>query len=231
VADSVSLRIGVCYRRGGAPQRAAAQFRALLGEPTGSSPRCGALTQLARTHWGLGRPGAAVQELDSLSRSVPAVCRGCSWQTLRGASHLLEGSWGLARADLAATVAASDSGWQRRLPRLRQIALEGSTATRKSARLAGLLSAVVPGAGRVYAGRRTDGVFSLASILLLGWQAASGFHQDGLHSARGLIYGSLFLGSYAGNIYGSALSARIHDRKLDERLIRDAREALEVSGP
>jgi putative component of membrane protein insertase Oxa1/YidC/SpoIIIJ protein YidD len=231
VSDSVSLRIGVCLRRGGAPQLAAMQFRSLLGAPTGSFPRCSALTQLARTYWGLHRPRAAVLEIDSLRRSTPAVCRECSWQVLRGASHLLDGSWGLARADLAATVAAGDSGWQQRLPRLRQIAREGSTAPRKSARMAGILSAIVPGAGRAYVGRRTDGVFSLASILLLGWQAASGFHQDGRHSARGIIYGSLFLGTYAGNVYGSALSARIHDRRLDERLIRDAREALEVSDP
>jgi hypothetical protein len=79
----------------------------------------------------------------------------------------------------------------------------------KSSLLAGALSAVVPGAGKFYAGRKGNGIYTLLITALLGAQTYEGYRKDGLKSARFIIYGSLFTSFYIGNIWGSALSVNV----------------------
>jgi hypothetical protein len=91
--------------------------------------------------------------------------------------------------------------------------------------VAASLSAVVPGAGKVYAGQWKDGLFSLLFVAINGYQSYRGFHQKGLQSARGWIFGGLALGFYTGNVYGSAQTVKRYNRKQDataETLLRQA---------
>jgi len=231
VRDSVALRVGICYRLGGSPRLAAGQFRSLLGRPSDPLLRCEALTQLSGIYWDLHRPEAAVAEIDSLCQRSPSLCDTCPGPILRGTSHLLAGSWAKARIDLNQASAAGGGEWRSKLAALRAVADEGCAASRKSATKAAILSALVPGAGRIYAGNSLDGVLSLGTILLIGWQSASGFHDHGSRSIKGWIYGALGFGFYGGNIYGSAMAARIHNRATDERLIESTRGIIQERAP
>ncbi len=81
---------------------------------------------------------------------------------------------------------------------------------RRSPFMGGLLSALIPGLGRVYAGKPRLALSSFIPIATFGLQAWEGYRkQDGFKSARFWVFGSVATLFYIGNIYGSALSVKI----------------------
>lgn len=91
--------------------------------------------------------------------------------------------------------------------------------------VAGLLSAVIPGLGKVYTKDWKDAIFSFVFVGTTGFQAYRGFALKGKNSVRGWIFSGLCLGLYTGNIYGAAYSAkRYNQRKL--QIIRAKIEEL-----
>ena len=79
---------------------------------------------------------------------------------------------------------------------------------KKSPALAGAYSAIIPGMGKLYCGKKNQFVTSLIANLALGlqtWEAAS---KDGTNSARFIVTGILFSFTYFGNIWGSVLTAK-----------------------
>jgi len=98
---------------------------------------------------------------------------------------------------------------------------EALTLSFKSPALAGLMSAIVPGSGRIYAGNWQDGLLSFVIIGVSAWQAYRGFERGGTASAYAWIYGLTGLGFYAGNIYGSIKEVnRTNHLKRDRIRIR-----------
>lgn len=89
----------------------------------------------------------------------------------------------------------------------------------KSPLKAALLSATVPGLGRIYAGKKATGIYSIIVASLIGLQVYEAYQKDGPVSARFLIYGSLFTAFYIGNIWGSTLSIKMI-RNEKEEIIR-----------
>jgi hypothetical protein len=92
---------------------------------------------------------------------------------------------------------------------------------RKSPLLAGALSAVVPGLGRVYIGRWQDGLVSFLLVGLSAVLSAQGFYEEGSHSVRGWIVGSAGALLYVGNVYGSAVGAVVQRRDAEEALSQE----------
>ena len=97
---------------------------------------------------------------------------------------------------------------------------------RKSPLKAALLSAIVPGAGKLYVGGQLgQGIATFLQNAILGLQAYEGFRKGGISSPRFIIYGSLFTLFYVGNIWGSALSVKIKRQefndKTDEQILFD----------
>ena len=101
------------------------------------------------------------------------------------------------------------------------------TLPRKSPWLAGALSAVIPGLGRVYLGRVADGVMSFVLIGVTGCLAAQGFHDEGRDSVRGWILGSVAALLYVGNVYGSAVGAIVQRRDAEDALMQQIDRAYE----
>jgi hypothetical protein len=77
----------------------------------------------------------------------------------------------------------------------------------KSPFLSGMMSAVVPGSGKIYTGEWQDGLISLLFVASTAWQSYRGFGKNGIESPYGWIMGAVSAGFYAGNIYGSVKSA------------------------
>ncbi len=94
--------------------------------------------------------------------------------------------------------------------------------------MAGVFSAVLPGAGKVYCGRTMDGVYSLLLIGLAGWQAYDGFHDDGWRSTRGIFFGAMAGTFYAADIYGSNLAARLHNRLVNQKIRQGIRIEIDL---
>jgi tetratricopeptide (TPR) repeat protein len=94
---------------------------------------------------------------------------------------------------------------------------------RKSPAVAGVMSAIVPGSGYMYAGRYGDGVVALIvnGLFIAGTVAA--IHQESYAVAA--IVGGIGLPFYVGNIYGSANAAT----KWNIGVRKELREKIAVS--
>lgn len=82
----------------------------------------------------------------------------------------------------------------------------------KSPATAALLSALIPGAGKIYTGEIGDGITSFLTYGILVYLMVDNFNAG--HNTRGYIFGGLALLSYGGTIYGSASSAQIYNARI-----------------
>ncbi len=95
----------------------------------------------------------------------------------------------------------------------------------RSPALAGLLSAAVPGLGKLYAGKTKQGIAAFLPVLTMGLLAWEGYRKDGPASLRFLGFGSLFTVFYIGNIWGSTLAVKVRrdefNRGYDNKILFD----------
>ncbi|MFZ4577434.1 MAG: hypothetical protein ACOYOB_03475 [Myxococcota bacterium] len=92
--------------------------------------------------------------------------------------------------------------------------------------LAGTLSAIVPGLGRVYVGRWQDGLMTLPLVGVPAYFAWSGFDRNGTSSVRGWLTGTLAGVLYLGNVYGSAVGASVENDRVQAEFREEVRRAL-----
>lgn len=83
----------------------------------------------------------------------------------------------------------------------------------KSPTLAGVLSAIIPGSGKMYVGEWGDGITALAVTSLFAFLAFDNFRAD--HTTHAWIFTGLGAFFYAGNIYGSVAFAQIFNARID----------------
>ena len=98
----------------------------------------------------------------------------------------------------------------------------------KSPFVAGTLSALIPGLGKVYAGKPKQGITSFLPIAILGLQTYEAYNKAGVKSARFIIFGSLFSVFYIGNIWGSALSVHIVNQEINNEINRQILFNLDI---
>lgn len=95
----------------------------------------------------------------------------------------------------------------------------------KSPVLAGVYSALVPGLGKWYAGKKRQGIAAFLPIISLAALTYEGYRKDGVKSARFIGFGALFSVFYIGNIWGSTLSVKIRRnefyKEYDNKILFD----------
>ncbi|MHB1687732.1 MAG: tol-pal system YbgF family protein [Ignavibacteriaceae bacterium] len=82
----------------------------------------------------------------------------------------------------------------------------------KNSLAAGILSAIIPGAGKFYVKEYSDGIFAFLATAGLGYLSYTDFKAG--HNFRGWVFGGLAAGFYAGNIYGSVAAVQIYNVKI-----------------
>ncbi len=104
-------------------------------------------------------------------------------------------------------------------------ARELERADRKSPFAAAVMSAVIPGSGKYYAGRRGSAVSSFLQVSVFGAIFAESLHHAGTRHARTWVSGSVFSLFYLANIRGSAVAVRISKEEIyeemDQRILFD----------
>ena len=85
---------------------------------------------------------------------------------------------------------------------------------RKSPFLGALYSTLLPGAGKVYAGRLGEGIASFLAVGALGLATWDHARKDGISHWTTLALGSLCAYFYIGNIYGSYVSVSLYNQDL-----------------
>jgi TM2 domain-containing membrane protein YozV len=82
----------------------------------------------------------------------------------------------------------------------------------RSSALAGVMSAIMPGSGKMYVGKWGDGITALLVTGLFAFLAVDNFNAG--HNTRAWIFTGLGTFFYAGNIYGSVAAAQIYNAKI-----------------
>ncbi len=82
----------------------------------------------------------------------------------------------------------------------------------KNPTLAGIMSAVIPGSGKMYVGEWGDGIMALVTTGLFAFLAYDNFRAG--HNTRAWIFTGLGVFFYAGNVYGSVAAAQIYNAKI-----------------
>lgn len=95
----------------------------------------------------------------------------------------------------------------------------------KSKTTAGLYSAFIPGAGKIYTGEVSDGITTFITTGLLTYLAVSNFNAK--HEFRGWLFTGLASLFYAGNIYGAAASASIYNAQVRYNLDSEIKSFFE----
>ena len=110
----------------------------------------------------------------------------------------------------------------------KEFSKEGSMQKRKSPGLALAMSAIVPGTGKFYTHDYIDGIFSMLSIGVTGYQAIRGFQEKGTKSAYGWIYATVATGFYLGNVYGAFSSAKRYNKRQTDKLDQKVNAAFNL---
>jgi len=222
VADSLTLHIGLLLRMAGEPVAAAGHFERVATRDADTAMGCAAVRQLAFTRWDQGQYREAIELVDARSMADDSHAAPCPTDVIVGASYLMLGEWESSVARLSAVERAADGRRGRIADDMARLAREAQEAPRKSPVTAALMSSLLPGTGKMYAGRFQDGLFSLATISLTSWMAIEGFSEDGSSSTKGWIYGGISAWLYAGNIYGTIVAVEQHNLALELAIIDEA---------
>ena len=101
---------------------------------------------------------------------------------------------------------------------LKKAELKIKKANKKSPFLAGLMSTVIPGTGKIYSGKWRQGLISMVPLTLMGFQTYEAYRLQGVKSARFIVFGGLFSLFYIGNIYGSAVSVNVRKTEIEHEV-------------
>lgn len=107
-------------------------------------------------------------------------------------------------------------GVQREAARMKQHALEMQDHRQRSPFVAGMMSAVVPGAGQVYARKPLQGLSAFITVAGLGMVTLENYRKLGPENIKTLAFGAAFSVFYIANIYGAVFSVRLAEQEFQD---------------
>ena len=219
--DYALLQTGIAYFRGGDNDSAARNFTALREQYTQSSYGAEAFFFEAMSHWKKKEYEKAGDLFLALARAYPDSSYAPRALAAAALVELDKDNAVEARATLERVVAMYPDHPKTGSVREAVSILEGyADLPQKSETLAGIMSALLPGAGYAYAGEYGTAVMSLlvnGAFIAGAWTA---FAQE-LY-AVGVLAGGVGVPFYIGNIYGSALAVKKWNRAVKQ----EARERV-----
>ena len=100
--------------------------------------------------------------------------------------------------------------------KINQYATDLKNHRKKSPLLAGLMSGVIPGSGKIYAGKPGEGISSLLTVGGLGFVTWENYRKNGIKDFKTLLFGAAFTTFYIGNIYGTVFSVKIAENEFQK---------------
>ena len=217
--EQIHYRIAVSYRFGGKTEQALQGFETLLRTTPKSEFASRAYYQIGATYFLQGQFERSVQFLGEVLPRITDTRQHAEAEQLIGLSYLKQKRWSEASAVFKTLQASDVLSIREKAMVYHDYAEKGAGLSTRSPFLAGTLSTIVPGAGRLYTGRLGDALTSLFTVGFTGWQAYNGFRRDGISSAKGWTLGTLCGIFYVGNIYGSVISARVYNRHVTDEFL------------
>ncbi len=97
---------------------------------------------------------------------------------------------------------------------------------KKSPWIAGILSAIVPGLGKVYAGSNTQGLSSFIRVAIFGGLSYENYVRHGFNNPQFWLFSGLFSVYYVGGIYGSVYVPKLNYEEKIDAINEDAKVGL-----
>lgn len=204
-------KLAESFRRGGRSRDAAARYRAVAAAHPESPEAPIAAVSAAESLEEAGAPGEASDAYRAYLAQFPGD-RGASeaWtRSLRTALRAHDAARVRAALQVAAPAGASDVDAAGLLADLDR------APRRRSPALAGTMSALLPGAGHVYAGRYRDGVMALVVNALFIGGAYIAYDHDQYALAGALGSAEIFW--YGGSVVGAVNAADRHNRRAESQ--------------
>ena len=92
---------------------------------------------------------------------------------------------------------------------IQKIAEDLDKHKRKSPVIAGMLSGIIPGSGKLYAGKKGEAISAFIAAAGLGLVTWENYRKNGWNSFGTIAFGSAFVFSYAANIYGAVVTVNV----------------------
>ena len=217
--EQTRYKIALCYRFAGQTEQAIQNFQMLLREHPEGRFTNRAYYQIGATYFLQDQFEQSVEFLREVLPYLTDTQQHAEAEQLIGLSYLMQKRWSEA-GEIFKTLQESEvTSVSQKAIVYHTYAEKGADLPTRSPFLAGVLSMIVPGAGRLYTGRFSDALTSLFIVGLTGWQAYDGFQRDGLSSVKGWTLGTLSGIFYVGNIYGSVISARVYNRRVADEFL------------
>lgn len=206
-APRATLRIAESYLAGRRWAEAEKALERVEREHPGTTEAGQAALLLAEVPYRQGHFAAARRRFRQLAEQAPDPANRREARYRLAWSLIEEDCYAAAAQELAPLTEAKAAGLAAEMPQLERL-------PRKSPRLAGALSALLPGAGQLYAGRPRDAALAFllnAAFIAGAWEA----FDSGNEVVGGIL---LFFeaGWYTGNIFNAANSAQKFNREVRE---------------
>ncbi|MBN1163560.1 MAG: membrane protein insertion efficiency factor YidD [Candidatus Krumholzibacteriota bacterium] len=218
--EAVLFKLGECYKRGGDHRNALRSFGAIVCEyPEG--PYCGpALFEIGHIHFIRDDCLSSASSLLAGRGNLLSAADRYRTGVLLSLDYLCLGRYDAAAEVLRSLDSRSPGEKEKRLiGEFSRFAQEGKELPSKSPLLSALLSAVVPGAGKVYCGKYADGINVLALTGFTAWALVNTINRNEEHWTCGEVLLGAGTGMfYLGNIYGSYVAADIYRDEKEEEL-------------
>ena len=219
------LKIAYCYKKGEQYERAIELFRNLVDEYRGEEVGKEAAYQVGECYSARGDDEVAVIEFKNFIADYPhhPLAEKARWE-MAWAYISLE-DYPSARQQLL--LFEAQSIYRAPSQELSDALTELPHLSHKSPLVAGLLAAVIPGAGHFYMGRKKQALFSFITNALLFYGTYEAFGRE-LYTAGGFL--SFFsLNYYSGNIFGALNEAHKFNRGVREEYLKGYRKKYHLS--
>ena len=229
-APDAALRIVQCYFRGKRWQQAVGAADSLLHRYPMSSLKWETRFLKAHSFEEMGRGEEAREVYRSVITDRPGgPLESEAWYHI-GLSYAKEGRW--LEADEALRQVGSGDSLYGATKEVQEIIAEESQAKLKSPALAGLLAAILPGAGHFYCERPRDGAIALVFTGAFAFATYEAFDED--HEGVGVALAVITAAFYGGNIFSAVNVAHKYndreERRQQQRLVPYEQESLNQHG-
>jgi hypothetical protein len=119
---------------------------------------------------------------------------------------------------ITAKIRMADSGLREPYGRLMGSSVDLRIHRTKSPLLAGMMSGLIPGSGKYYAGMKGQALTAFLATTGLGFVTWENYSRNGLKNFQTILFGSAFVVTYVSNIYGAVFSVRIVENAFRENV-------------
>ena len=219
-SEQIRYKIALCYRFAGNGEQAIQNFETVLHTYPQSQFASRAYYQIGATYFLMDQFEQSARFLHEALPHIIDTRQHAEAEQLIGLSYLMQKQWSEAGEVFKTLQGSGVIAVREKASVYQNYAEAGAQLPIRSPFVAGILSTIVPGAGRLYSGfRMGDALTSLLTVGLTGWQTYDGFRRDGLTSVKGWTLGALSGIFYVGNIYGSVISARVYNRHIEDEFL------------